>query len=336
MSENPHYYAVIPASIRYDKRIPPNAKLLYGEITALCNKEGYCWAGNSYFARLYEKNERSVINWINALRDGGYITVSFTYTAGTKEIERRIIRLADGKDAEVMKKSSGGGEKIFTTPGKNLQEVVKEFSGGGEKNFTDNTTRNSTKTTTPTTADKEEYPTEAQEGVGEAPITTKEESLRAAFSQIDEELVFDPEFYGKACEYLDSSGLDERYLAWLYRQCMKREPKSIAGLYYKMFFAPNQAELFKVKHKSRPIPPAQMISCPVCGKQHEILDQICPDCGFQRERLNDENHIQTAKRIYALPSDKKKAFQDEVLSLFKQKEGWFEGMREIHKKYGLS
>jgi hypothetical protein len=156
MNETPHYYAIIPASVRYDKRIPANAKLLYGEITALCNKEGYCWAGNAYFANLYEKNERSVINWINALRDAGYITVSFKYVAETKEIERRIIRLADASVGEVVKTAPGGGEEIFTTPRKNLPEVVKIFSEGGEKICVDNITSNNKKTTTTAKPDREE------------------------------------------------------------------------------------------------------------------------------------------------------------------------------------
>lgn len=76
MSENVSYYAIIPAEVRYDKDLPPNAKLLYGEITALCNKEGYCFASNEYFANLYGVSKRSITGWIAALADKGYITVS--------------------------------------------------------------------------------------------------------------------------------------------------------------------------------------------------------------------------------------------------------------------
>ena len=38
---NKSYYAVIPANIRYDDDLTPNAKLMYGEITALSNEQGY-------------------------------------------------------------------------------------------------------------------------------------------------------------------------------------------------------------------------------------------------------------------------------------------------------
>ena len=81
------YYAIIPASVRYDKRLTANAKLLYGEITALCNEQGYCWASNDYFASLYEVSKQSISHWIKQLCDYGYIKSSLIYSEGTKEIK---------------------------------------------------------------------------------------------------------------------------------------------------------------------------------------------------------------------------------------------------------
>ena len=87
------YYAVIPANIRYDESLPPNAKLLYGEITALCNSEGYCWASNKYFAELYGVSVVSISKWINALASRGYISSQIIYKEGTKEIINRYITI---------------------------------------------------------------------------------------------------------------------------------------------------------------------------------------------------------------------------------------------------
>ena len=55
-----NYYAIIPADIRYSDKLPMWAKLLYGEITALCSKEWYCRASNQYFADLYMISVRTI------------------------------------------------------------------------------------------------------------------------------------------------------------------------------------------------------------------------------------------------------------------------------------
>lgn len=89
------YYAIIPANVRYDERLTPNAKLLYGEITALCNEKGFCWANNEYFSNLYGVSKVSVSKWINSLIEFGYIKSEFDYVKGTKQIFNRYLRLVN-------------------------------------------------------------------------------------------------------------------------------------------------------------------------------------------------------------------------------------------------
>lgn len=72
MSEQPAYYAIIPANVRYSN-VTANAKLLYGEITALSNKSGHCWASNDYFARLYNVHSDTISGWIRELRQAGFV-----------------------------------------------------------------------------------------------------------------------------------------------------------------------------------------------------------------------------------------------------------------------
>lgn len=89
------YYAIIPANVRYDKELTPNAKLLYGEITALCNEKGYCWAGDRYFCDLYQVNRTTVQRWFSSLEKQGYIYREVKYREGTREIEYRYTYLCD-------------------------------------------------------------------------------------------------------------------------------------------------------------------------------------------------------------------------------------------------
>lgn len=92
-NEIPSYYSIIPADVRYDKRLTPNAKLLYAEITALTNMNGQCFATNEYFANLYGVSKTSVSKWIKNLIDCGYLTSEITYKEGSKEIDKRYLSL---------------------------------------------------------------------------------------------------------------------------------------------------------------------------------------------------------------------------------------------------
>lgn len=87
----PAYWAVIPARVRYDEDLRPNAKLLYAEIQALADSSGYCWATNEYLAKLYGLAARTVSDLISKLAQKGYIEVEVLRDEETHEVlERRI------------------------------------------------------------------------------------------------------------------------------------------------------------------------------------------------------------------------------------------------------
>lgn len=71
--ERPSYYSIIPATVRYDKRLKAYERLMFSEITALSNKYGYCTASNGYFAALYEVDKTTISRWINHLKNLGYL-----------------------------------------------------------------------------------------------------------------------------------------------------------------------------------------------------------------------------------------------------------------------
>lgn len=115
--DRPAYYAIIPANVRYAK-IPDGAKLLYGEITALSSKEGYCWASNSYFGGLYGVHPNTVSTWVQALKDSGFIAVV---------IHRNSLR----KIMITPHEKQGGGftknvEGVHEKQGTSIKSITKE------------------------------------------------------------------------------------------------------------------------------------------------------------------------------------------------------------------
>lgn len=92
MSDNitPNFYSIIPADLRYDNRLKATEKLFFSEISALTNVYGYCYAGNKYFANLYNCDVRTITRWLSNLEKFGYIKVELIRDEKKMILERRI------------------------------------------------------------------------------------------------------------------------------------------------------------------------------------------------------------------------------------------------------
>lgn len=146
-NRTPAFYAVIPASVRYDTELRPNAKLLYGELSALATQEGYCWAKNKYFADLFGLSQKTISELLKQLAEHGHIRIEVIRDPETQEVIQRRLWIAGPSGAAVppsSEKSGEGGypensgetssEKNGDPPPKNREENYTSLSNPSKNN----------------------------------------------------------------------------------------------------------------------------------------------------------------------------------------------------------
>ena len=119
------YLAIIPSVVRYDKELKPNEKLLYGEISALMDAKGFCWATNKYFAELFDVTPETVSRWIAHLIEKGYAKSKIIYDEDGKTILQRklwVFLPVVEDDDPIDKKINRGIDKKIKTP---IDEKIK-------------------------------------------------------------------------------------------------------------------------------------------------------------------------------------------------------------------
>lgn len=134
----PHYYMNIPAYVWDDEDLlkKPKAILLYGHISTLANKKGYCWATNEYFAKHLGVDKRTIIDYIKLLEKKEYIKRKIFYKKDSKQVEKRILSIF-----------TTPGDVDFTTP-----SVIDDTTPGdvdfAENNININNTSNNNSSST--------------------------------------------------------------------------------------------------------------------------------------------------------------------------------------------
>ena len=112
-NEKPSFYAILPAHVRYEKRLKPAERLLFAEISALTNKFGYCTASNGYFAELYETKKETVSRWISHLSELGFVKLEMVYEG--KQIKGRKIWIDEKVMTPIDEKVKGNNTRLNNT-----------------------------------------------------------------------------------------------------------------------------------------------------------------------------------------------------------------------------
>ena len=98
-------YLVIPSFIADEPDLDDSTILLYGRISALCNRNGFCWASDKYLAELTKCSEREVKRRIKLLEDKSFIRretkkngvlwdrkIYLTYNMDSNNVYERTVR----------------------------------------------------------------------------------------------------------------------------------------------------------------------------------------------------------------------------------------------------
>lgn len=176
-NEQPNYYSILTANVRYDKNLKANEKLLFSEITALSNKYGYCTASNRYFAELYQVTDRVIRKWISDLAQLGYLKI--------------ILVSKDGKIiGRKMYPSNNFREEQMFQGGTNVPGVRNKCSAEGGTNVPlNNTSNNNTSNNNNILSGKEPDPTPEPEEKENTEYTQKTSDSKKSKTTSKTELI---------------------------------------------------------------------------------------------------------------------------------------------------
>jgi DNA-binding MarR family transcriptional regulator len=71
-------YSKLPSKVKYNRSICSNAKLLYGEIALLCQKNGFCYASNKFLGDLLNVTTRTITRLVKELKDQSLIRIDYS------------------------------------------------------------------------------------------------------------------------------------------------------------------------------------------------------------------------------------------------------------------
>ncbi|MGE7840091.1 helix-turn-helix domain-containing protein [Lysinibacillus sp. NPDC093712] len=107
----------IPRNIWLSETLTLQEKAFLVEIKSLDNEHG-CFASNEHFSKFFQLSKSRCSEVINKLKDKNLIALELMYIPGTKQVEKRIIRV-------------NYGHEIFLERGiRNLEGGIREVEGG--------------------------------------------------------------------------------------------------------------------------------------------------------------------------------------------------------------
>ena len=86
----PAFFSILTARVRYSEHLSDFEKILFSEISALTEKNGYCYAKNAYFEQVFNKTKSTIQRALRNLKNFDFIEIEILKDEKNEIIERRI------------------------------------------------------------------------------------------------------------------------------------------------------------------------------------------------------------------------------------------------------
>lgn len=103
------YFTILPSEIRYNTNLSSFEKILFSEILVLSSFSGYCFATNQYFAKMYNKHEKSISRSINKLKNQGLIKINYDDNKRKIYVNKGVTKMLLGGNKNVTR---GGNKNV--------------------------------------------------------------------------------------------------------------------------------------------------------------------------------------------------------------------------------
>ena len=128
-------YLKLDGAMKNVDSVPPSGRIIYAEVCALAQKEGYCFASNKYFATVYHLTVQSASRLLNMLKKQGFLEI--TYGTDERGYRKRYIKPKREDGVTKMRRTTSQNcETLISVNVNNNKKRDKDKLSSYESKFT--------------------------------------------------------------------------------------------------------------------------------------------------------------------------------------------------------
>ena len=170
--------------------------------------------------------------------------------------------------------------------------------------------------------------------------TASASSVLRILDSLEPAFIFDREFYQAAADFINSHGIGEDYISWIYTT-LKALPdiKNLRGYYFRVFFRDVYVQRFLTdtltKKQEEKDTQQRLYTCPVCGHEQTVIAGI-EDCTQCKTPIHpDPDVLARCKALYAMDEETRELYTTAKSRIFRSGGNVSENLLNLDRQFGV-